>query len=241
MSKSLKSTIKNIIFDLDGTLVHRLPRRVFFIQNCLEDHGIIMNAAQQKAAGQWSHKFWENITTYDPNENSLNGNPWVQLWLDYLDHYTDILGLPKHSLDSLFQDLAVRIEEERGIEQVMAGALDVLPRLKSLGYRMGVLSNRHKPIAPVIENHGLSEFFDAVHSSGEMNAEKPDPEIFFRYLEVFGGTPGETLYVGDNYWLDGIGAKNAGIQPVLLDLYGWFDDFDIPTISHLKDLIHYFD
>ncbi len=241
MSNAINLNIKNIIFDLDGTLVHRLPRRVFFIQDYLEDHGIMMNDEQQKAAGQWSHKFWENITIYDPNENSGGENPWVRLWLDYLDHYTEILSLPKHSLDSLFQDLAVKIEEQRGAEQVMDGALDVLSRLQSSGYRMGVLSNRHRPIAPVIEEHGLRKYFDAVHSSGELGAEKPDPEIFFRYLEVFGGIPAETLYVGDNYWLDGKGAINAGLQPVLLDLYGWFDDFEIPTIKCFQDLISYLD
>lgn len=237
MDLNKNNHINNIIFDMDGTLIHRLPRRVFFIQDYLAKHGIEMTETQSKEAGRWSHKFWEGVTTYDPNGDQGEENPWLQLWLDYLDHYTELLDLPRGSLDSLFETLAIKIEEERGVEQLMPGALEVLPVLAERGYRLGVLSNRHKPIQPVIEGHGLGEFFEVVRSSGELKAEKPSPEIFYRYLDIFGGKPKETLYVGDNYWLDGLGAKAAGLEPLLLDMYGWFEDFDIQTISHLDQLI----
>jgi len=35
--------------------------------------------------------------------------------------------------------------------------------------------------------------------------------------------PEQTMYVGDNYFADVIGARNAGLQPVLIDPEGVFD------------------
>lgn len=237
MKKTNSHQLKNIIFDLDGTLVHRVPHRAAYIQEYLADHGVIMTKSQEIEAGHWSHRFWENVTRDEPDDDRDQGNPWVQFWRHYLDQYYRILGVGRQSLEPLMNNLALKLEEDRGEEQLIDGVVDVLPVLKEKGFRLGVLSNRYSSIRSVIEQFKLAKYFEVVFSAGELESEKPDREIFLRYLELFNGEPGETLYVGDNYWLDGLGAKNAGLHPLLLDLYGWYAGLDLPFITSFTDLI----
>jgi FMN phosphatase YigB (HAD superfamily) len=46
----------------------------------------------------------------------------------------------------------------------------------------------------------------------------------------------QTLYVGDNYFADVIGARRAGLQPVLYDPKGIFHDPGCPVITNFNDL-----
>ncbi len=238
MLKQDNHHVKNIIFDLDGTLVHRVPHRAVYIQGFLADRGIQMTKPQEIEAGHWSHQFWENPTNYEPDENDPV-NPWFHFWLGYLERYYEILNLGWETLEPLFNELALRLDEDQRDETLGDDVEDVLSLLQNKGFRLGVLSNRYRPVRPVIDQFGLSAFFEAVFSAGELDSEKPEREIFIRYLDIFNGKPSETLYVGDNYWLDGIGAQNAGLHPLLIDLYGWFESFEIPIITRFKDLIGY--
>ena len=49
--------------------------------------------------------------------------------------------------------------------------------------------------------------------------------------------PDETVYVGDNYYADVVGARRAGLQPVLYDPHLIFPDADCITICSLDKLI----
>ena len=71
---------------------------------------------------------------------------------------------------------------------------------------------------------------------GEAGSKKPEPGIFQHTLALPKPTPAETMYVGDNYFADVIGARNAGIHPVLLDTDGIFHQPDCPTIKSLAEL-----
>ena len=58
---------------------------------------------------------------------------------------------------------------------------------------------------------------DLVVISEEEGVEKPDPRIFRNALERTGSRAEESLYVGDIYHIDVIGARAAGMDVVLLD------------------------
>ncbi len=49
---------------------------------------------------------------------------------------------------------------------------------------------------------------------------KPDPRVFLLACEKLGTEPGQTLYVGDEFDIDGLGALNAGLQSAWLDRPG---------------------
>jgi len=69
----------------------------------------------------------------------------------------------------------------------------------------------------LIRGAGLGEFFDFVLDSEVEGVEKPNPEIFLRACGRMGVDPGRSLYVGDLYPVDVVGARKAGLHAVLLD------------------------
>ena len=48
--------------------------------------------------------------------------------------------------------------------------------------------------------------------------------------------PSEAAYVGDNYFADVVGARAAGLTPVLLDPRGIFDDPECAVIHSFTEL-----
>jgi FMN phosphatase YigB (HAD superfamily) len=229
--------IKNIIFDLDGTLVHHQQHLAMMIEAFLSEKGYPLTRQQAIAAGQWSHKFWGEYMDIIPDPENVWDDGAV-FWRHYVQRYYQILDAPEGSLDELLDDLAVCIDvRPRDDIMMLPQTVEVLSALKAQGFRMGILSNRESLLAPVIEALALSDFIEHAASAGELGASKPEPEAFYLFLEVFGGKPEESLYVGDNYFLDVEGALNAGLKPVLLDRFGWYEEVECPIIAELSALL----
>ena len=78
----------------------------------------------------------------------------------------------------------------------------------------------------IITNNGLPYMEQALWHNGlkaagvvsadTARAYKPHREIFDETLRVSGCTPGEVVHIGDSYDTDVVGARSAGIRPVLL-------------------------
>jgi putative hydrolase of the HAD superfamily len=113
---------------------------------------------------------------------------------------------------------------------------DLLAELKAAGYLLGVISNRDAPFVEELKQIGLEGYFKLMVSGGEAGSKKPNPGIFQHTLTLTAANPDETMYVGDNYFADVIGARNAGIHPVLLDTDGIFHQPGCPTIKSLAEL-----
>ena len=109
---------------------------------------------------------------------------------------------------------------------LIPGTAEMLGTLKGL-YRLGLLSNfTHGPAArEIIDQVGLTSFFDVVLISGEMGYRKPHPLIYRGFIQQLGVRRHRILYVGDDPEPDIIGAQQAGLQAV------WFTyvrDHNIP-------------
>ena len=107
---------------------------------------------------------------------------------------------------------------------VLPGVPEALAILKQAGLRLVVVSNSDGSVERALEGLGLAARIDLILDSQVVGFEKPDPR-FFRYaLERSGATAETTVHVGDMYFQDVVGARSAGIRPVLLDPYGdWVD------------------
>jgi hypothetical protein len=84
---------------------------------------------------------------------------------------------------------------------------------------------------------GLTPYFHAVCDSCVEGVEKPDPRFFRIVLDRAGGRPETAMHVGDLYYVDVVGARNAGIRPLLLDPHGLYRGFDVPRIVSLSELV----
>ena len=134
---------------------------------------------------------------------------WVSTALQELGHEVQPddarIALAVETYFSAFIDYAAPIP----------GTVDMLATLKGK-YRLGLLSNlTHAPAAlRIIDNLGMTSFFDAVVVSGQFGYRKPHPRVFLELLDQLGTSKEQTAFVGDNLEADIHGARQIGIQPI---------------------------
>lgn len=132
---------------------------------------------------------------------------------------------------------------------VLLGALvfkvfdDVIPALESLralGCAIVVVSNWDASLGQRLAELGLGALLDGVVSSAAFGAAKPSEAIFVEGLRLAGGVaPSEAVHVGDSVEADVVGARAAGVEPVLLvrgGIGGGCAD-GVRTIGSLAELV----
>jgi HAD superfamily hydrolase (TIGR01549 family) len=94
--------------------------------------------------------------------------------------------------------------------------------LTTLGRRfeLGVITNFDGRFRTIADQLGISRHFRHVVISSEVGADKPEPFIFQRALEIAGVTAAEALHAGDDPVADWQGAAGAGLRVFRLDRPG---------------------
>jgi putative hydrolase of the HAD superfamily len=69
-----------------------------------------------------------------------------------------------------------------------------------------------------------------------VGVEKPDSRIFELALQKLGLPAERCVYVGDNYDRDVVGARRAGLVPILIDPFEVVAEQDVARIKALSDL-----
>ena len=103
-------------------------------------------------------------------------------------------------------------------------------------FRMGVISNADGKIADVLAHCGIADCFETITDSGIVGKEKPHPKIFEAALKSLGAKAGESLYIGDVYSVDYVGATNVGMRAVLFDVCGAYKNEVAPRVESLDEL-----
>jgi putative hydrolase of the HAD superfamily len=112
----------------------------------------------------------------------------------------------------------------------------VLVAARARGRRLAVVSNWDVSLHDVLARMELTPLLDGVVTSAQVGARKPSPEIFAAALRVVRAEPGETLHVGDSVNEDVSGARQAGIEPVLISRDGTAGAPGVRTITTLTEL-----
>jgi len=110
---------------------------------------------------------------------------------------------------------ALRLLHETIFLQPYPDAPDGLGAARSAGAATAVVSNGDWSLAAALASAGLAA--DVVVDSATAGIAKPDPAIFRHALELLGVTAADALHVGDSEQTDGVGAKAAGIDVVIVD------------------------
>jgi len=117
---------------------------------------------------------------------------------------------------------------------------DVWPALETLqqkGLALGVISDWGEGLTDLLHGLGLSKYFDFVVSSAVVGIAKPNPTVFALALARGGLIAERTIYIGDAYPLDVIGARAAGVTPVLILREGEVPSLDCPAIRNLPAIL----
>ena len=103
-------------------------------------------------------------------------------------------------------------------------------------YQIGVISNADGKIEDVLRRCDIASCFRTITDSGLAGFEKPHPEIFRQALKSMNATPEESLYVGDVYSVDYLGATGAGMEAILMDVPAAYKNKGVRRVESLEEL-----
>lgn len=163
-----------------------------------------------------------------------------QYWDIYYNHLLEDLAAAGNrqaggQAAQLKTDLIAASRKSANWEVVLPGTREVLLALKQR-YRLAVISNSDGHMEDLIAHVGLRDCFETVVDSGSVGVEKPDPRIFQEAATVLAVNPAESLYVGDVYSIDYVGAKGAGFDAVLFDVCGAYRERGLPRVESMQEL-----
>ena len=127
---------------------------------------------------------------------------------------------------------------------VFPGTAEGLADLREAGFFVAVISNADGTVASLLEEAGLRPHLEFVIDSGLVGIEKPDPRIFELALEQAREAgekelvAGDCYYVGDIYPIDVVGARRAGMTPILVDPLRRYGTRDCRTIVNVAAFCH---
>jgi HAD superfamily hydrolase (TIGR01509 family) len=137
--------------------------------------------------------------------------------------------------DAVRDHLIETTRQSANWDQILPGTREALERLRQ-EYGIAVISNADGKIDAVLRRCGIADCFAGITDSGIVGVEKPHPAIFAEALRAMNAEPGESLYVGDVYSVDYVGARNAGMQAVLFDVAGAYRGQEFPRVESLAEL-----
>lgn len=228
--------VKAIFFDLDGTLRHSVPSGGDVFTDHVITLGLHVNDEARLRAMRWEHLYWANSMDLR-NDLLAHSAETENFWIEYSRRRLIALGASSQWAREFAPDISRHMGEFYRPESIVPEDVRrVLPQLKQAGHILAVISNRDKPFQELLHEHGIGEYFDFSLAAGEVSVWKPDPGLFEHALQRASLSPGEAIYVGDNYYADVVGSRRAGLRPVLYDPLGIFPDPDCTTIKSFDEL-----
>jgi HAD superfamily hydrolase (TIGR01549 family) len=149
--------------------------------------------------------------------------------------YTHLLNELDAFNDTVRDELVANTQNSANWDQIVPTTREALERIR-LQYAIAVISNADGKIDKVLERCGICDCFASITDSGNVGHEKPHPAIFAAALREMKADPAESLYVGDVYSVDYVGARNAGMQAVLMDVAEAYRGQEFPRVESLTEL-----
>lgn len=105
---------------------------------------------------------------------------------------------------------------------VYPDVISTLTQLKEAGIKLVVSSNSDPRVTTILDNLGLSQYFDAVYTSYEIGYSKPHKAFFDNVLSSMNCKPDPFLlqniwHIGDSHSEDFLGPIKAGWNGILID------------------------
>ncbi|MBS1250913.1 MAG: Pyrophosphatase PpaX [Chloroflexi bacterium] len=238
----LDNSTTTILFDLDGTLLFHTPSSLDVFLQILAEKGFehTQTIETWRQLRRWIHYYWGTSPELagDIRIFGKSGELTEAFWANYLRKKLLMAGVPEAEADELLPQITPLMDARYQPQGRVPG--EVPPTLDTLtkeGFTLGLVSNRSDPFQEEIEELGLAEFFDFAITAGEVGSWKPDKQIFHHALGLAGSSAKETIYVGDNYYADILGAQGVGIRPILVDPKGVFPDVECMMIDSVERLL----
>lgn len=214
-----------IVFDCYQTLLYKKGREKI-------THDFSLNILKKKISLPQIKKAYESIyNRYKLKnikfENSLERK---NFYIKYNKELFKIMGISISSSQALQLNGLL----ENSVWTVYPDVIKTLRYLKKNNISVGMIANWTNGLDKIIKGVGLFPYFDFIHSSYALGIKKPNPKIFKKSLKDIFSKFDKIYYVGDDYEIDILPAKKAGLTPILIDRDNKYAD--LTACSRIKNI-----
>lgn len=182
---------KNILFDLDGTLLDTISDLTAAVNYAVSAYGYPVYTEEQI--------------------KGMVGNGIRNLMIRAIPG-----GLQNHQFEEIYacfkQYYTAHCKEQT---KPYAGIMELLCRLKEAGCQLAIVSNKNAQAVCRLAAAFFGDYITVAIGQGENTRKKPAPDTVFAAMSKLDAKAAETLYVGDSE-VDFQTACNAGLDCVLV-------------------------
>jgi putative hydrolase of the HAD superfamily len=217
--------IRAIFLDFGDTLVSLEPSREQLFVLAARSVGIDPTLALVQRAYE--------IVDFHNKYSSVHIKDRDSFYHRYNEQLCEALGISIY-FEALHPVLVAHFKEHKSWK-LIEGVPQVLASLKQRGLLLALVANWDRDLPALAERLGISQFFSRIVSSQEVGLEKPEPAIFDRAVDELSLSTerDKILYVGNEYRADVLGARAAGLTPVLIDRSGIYQHADCLRFTSL--------
>jgi len=220
--------VATVLLDAGGVLLdldYAFVRRLLEARGCRADESSLSQA--------------EAIARTGVDRLVREGGRSSEAWRDYFRILLVRVGAAPDWVEEVI-DVLWAAHRRVGLWTVaVPGAVDAVRTLVTHGYRVGVVSNAEGRVEQDLYRAGFDGVLETVVDSHVVGVEKPDPRIFRIALDRLEADPASTVFLGDVPAVDVVGARAAGIRPVLLDRHDLYPSADVPRLRALSEFPDY--
>jgi len=196
--------MSSILFDLDNTLTHRDKSISYYSEEFVR---VYQSSFSCSVDSSWVARKIIEVDNggYGGHDLRCQMLSELAMWSDVpsrrqlLDHWFS--WFPSHPIP-------------------MPGMIHTLRQLKSIGFKLGVVSNGKSELQRTkLTALGIVSLLDCIVISGDIGVKKPSSEIFKHALDQLACEPQDAIFVGDHPQNDYIASLNVGMTPI------WFSGF----------------
>jgi len=222
--------IKGLFFDWVGTLAHPEPDRHLGLYLAAKKMGYDLPIEKlSKSVYRAENEVMDGMpgTWREGKEEA----PFLRWWdIVLADSGIDLPGEKRMEITRLVA------RSIRSFQWVLYDdVIPVVESLKNRGYKLGVISNLYA-------GRGLLDsLLDLEVTADDVGVKKPDTMIFLTALKRAELAAEEAIYVGDQYEIDILGARKAGIESLLIGRYDIVlpNEMDCPVIRSFEEILPY--
>jgi HAD superfamily hydrolase (TIGR01549 family) len=227
--------IRAVFFDVGFTLLRPYPSLRDIVRATCAAQGMVIDddalAAHAPAAEQYFFRA-QHVQKGTWGDNAAINRAWMEYFTLLLEPF---VAEPQRSQCAAAVLLAF---DQHSAWRPYADVQAALATL-SARYTLGLISDWGIGLGPILREHDLLRYFGVLVVSATSRRAKPDPHLFETALQRADALGDYTVYVGDSYVQDVLGARAAGIHPILIDRRKRHDpaQIDCPVIHALDELV----
>ncbi len=215
------NSIRNLFFDVGNTLLFPDWERMLAPLLC---RGV--RPTPEQLAN------WERRTKAQFDAIEHDGRQDHGFWFMFYRNLLGELGIEDANLQ---RELVEAIRLSENWRRIRPGTRENLLGL-ARQYEIAVISNADGKIHEVLGVCGIADCFRTITDSGIVGHEKPHPVVFQEALRSMRAEPEASLYIGDVYSVDYVGATGVGMKAVLFDACGAYRTKGVQRVESLEEL-----